>query len=249
MEPANQWVPIQTGFLLFNPSLISHRYEEIVSIIKRGKFGGNGWENSGIGFFYGGATTAGVLTYMLAKDWGQKTIWDYARFAPADAVEVLKETLLNDNFASDGTGYSVTFPDWPFTEIQWLGFDEVNVCSRSVCRPRSSPLKAVSKIRSIHFTGAFEFGSLIKSDRFKDGDSNMANKLLAGAMIEEGNSVFPVDGGERFADCKGLFAILFARQLTLFYRIVKRTKLELWFLNQAEESGEEARTTSYLHKP
>jgi hypothetical protein len=189
---------------------------------------------------------------MLAKDWGKKKIirdgppdrpeiWDYVKTEPADAVKVLKETLLNDDFASDGTGYRISFPNWPFKEIQFVASDDVNVCTRTVCRPRSSPLKAVSQIRSVHFTGAFELGSVIKSDYLQDGPQGqnqaMVNRLLGAKATD-----FPTDAQGRFDDCKGIFSWLMARQLTLLFRVAKRTKLELWFWNMAVDAGEEGRS-------
>lgn len=33
MEGPNPWPPIQSGFLLFNPSLIAHRYKEVLALI------------------------------------------------------------------------------------------------------------------------------------------------------------------------------------------------------------------------
>jgi hypothetical protein len=257
MEPdGGRWAPIQTGFLLFNPSLISSRYDEVVNTIKRGQFLGTGlggWENSGIGYFYGGATTAGVLTYTLAKNWGTtNSIWDYAKFVPDDSAGLshlligqadssefdengilkarkgLQESLMNDNYASDGTSYDISYPKWPFKEIQWLRWDEYNVLSRQICHPKKGHLWAVSRIRSVHFTGAFETASLIKSRKFSD--NGFANDWLGGERE------FSAEGA-KFKDCKGIFQIIAARQLALLLRAKERTGVELQFwINQAQNN-------------
>ena len=49
--------------------------------------------------------------YMLAKGWSG-TAYDHAKFEPNDSIEMLKQTLAEDKWSSDSTGYAITFPDW-----------------------------------------------------------------------------------------------------------------------------------------
>ena len=57
---------VQGGFLVVQPSL--RVFEEIVEIVRDGRFGGkySGWNNTGIGNWWGGATIQGVVPYYYA---------------------------------------------------------------------------------------------------------------------------------------------------------------------------------------
>merc|ERR1740127_304890 len=105
--------PIQTGFLLFNPALTAQQVPEILSIYKRGQWSqemsaddkeyvptqNGGWERSDVGSFYGGATTAGILSYYYlqhlpgAAVGSTETIYDYVTFTPADPLTDIKDNL------------------------------------------------------------------------------------------------------------------------------------------------------------
>jgi len=55
----------QAALLIYRPSL--ERHQEMMDIWHRGDFGPRGWEQSDIGYFYGGATISGLLPYMFLK--------------------------------------------------------------------------------------------------------------------------------------------------------------------------------------
>lgn len=54
--------PAQGGFLVIRPSM--ERFEEFCAIIKKGQHGGNGWEGSKIGNFWGGQTIQGIIPFF-----------------------------------------------------------------------------------------------------------------------------------------------------------------------------------------
>lgn len=56
---------LQASMMVFKPSLSRHR--EMMDIWHRGDFGSEGWDKSGIGYYYGGATVSGVLPYMFIR--------------------------------------------------------------------------------------------------------------------------------------------------------------------------------------
>jgi len=56
---------LQAGFMVFKPNPTMH--QEMMDIWHRGHFDSSGWEKSGIGYYYGGATISGVLPYMFMK--------------------------------------------------------------------------------------------------------------------------------------------------------------------------------------
>jgi hypothetical protein len=61
MATSKRNTPVQGGFLLLKPSM--DVFENLVQIIYEGNWGGQGWRGSGIGFFWGGATIQGILSY------------------------------------------------------------------------------------------------------------------------------------------------------------------------------------------
>jgi hypothetical protein len=101
-------------------------------------------EGTAVGNFYGGATTAGVLTYFLTKDWPKEhNIWDYIATSPDDGQ--VKRRLPGDNLAVDGGSYTITFSKWPFKTIKFLSHDVWNVNPRMVRIPK---LCVVLRIRT-----------------------------------------------------------------------------------------------------
>eukprot|EP00611_Tribonema_gayanum_P001806 TRINITY_DN1131_c0_g2_i1.p2 TRINITY_DN1131_c0_g2~~TRINITY_DN1131_c0_g2_i1.p2 ORF type:complete len:346 (-),score=88.04 TRINITY_DN1131_c0_g2_i1:484-1521(-) len=54
-------MPVQGGFLLLRPSL--EIFQTLVEIVRKGDFTGDGWNKSGIGWFWGGDTIQGLLAY------------------------------------------------------------------------------------------------------------------------------------------------------------------------------------------
>merc|ERR1719238_2422634 len=68
LENMNNVVPVvQGGFLLVRPNVTD--LEEIKRITREGRFGGGGWENSRIGYAYGGVGPQGMFSYHFHKQW------------------------------------------------------------------------------------------------------------------------------------------------------------------------------------
>merc|ERR1719401_2631155 len=57
---------VQGGFLLVRPNATD--LEEIKRITREGTFNGGGWQNSHIGYAYGGVGPQGMMSYYFHKD-------------------------------------------------------------------------------------------------------------------------------------------------------------------------------------
>lgn len=57
---------VQGGFLVVRPSMDVFR--RLVAVSQRGVWGSTGWERSGIGYWWGGATIQGLLPYFFHTD-------------------------------------------------------------------------------------------------------------------------------------------------------------------------------------
>ncbi len=64
MGPKSPAVPAQGGFLVVRPSMDTFR--EFQAIIRKGDYGGQGWEGSRIGGFWGGQTIQGIVPFFYA---------------------------------------------------------------------------------------------------------------------------------------------------------------------------------------
>jgi hypothetical protein len=72
-------VPIRDSFLIVKPSI--DRFEQIKSMIKKGKHNRNGWFDSRIGNFWGGQTLKGLLPYVYyAKHKGKGKLLDSCKY-------------------------------------------------------------------------------------------------------------------------------------------------------------------------
>jgi hypothetical protein len=58
--------PAQGGFLLFRPNKTD--FEAVTALTREGNWSGNGWEESKIGYCYGGVGPDGLLAYYFNKD-------------------------------------------------------------------------------------------------------------------------------------------------------------------------------------
>jgi hypothetical protein len=57
--------PVQGGFMAVQPS--EEDYTRIVGLYQTEKFSGNGWGNSGLGYYWGGPTIQGILPYYYER--------------------------------------------------------------------------------------------------------------------------------------------------------------------------------------
>jgi hypothetical protein len=58
-------VPLQGGFIVFKPSL--ERFTELQGVIRQGRHGRLGWEESMVGNFWGGQSIAGLIPYVYHR--------------------------------------------------------------------------------------------------------------------------------------------------------------------------------------
>lgn len=64
--PSSTMPPAQGGWLLFRPRQAD--YDQVVNITIQGRWSGRGWEQSQIGYCYGGVGPDGLLQYYFNKD-------------------------------------------------------------------------------------------------------------------------------------------------------------------------------------
>jgi len=77
---------LQGAFLVIRPNV--QRYDEIMDVWYGGNFSGQGWNLSGIGYYYGGSTVQGILPFFWKK------------VHPEEAVEV-DQCVYNNNAKDD----------------------------------------------------------------------------------------------------------------------------------------------------
>jgi len=58
--------PVQGGFLLFRPNATD--FDNVKALTREGDWGGAGWKNSRVGYWYGGVGPDGLLQYYFNKD-------------------------------------------------------------------------------------------------------------------------------------------------------------------------------------
>jgi hypothetical protein len=56
---------VQGGWLLLRPNRTV--FDDILTVFKRGNFGGGGWEKSGVGYAWGGPTVQGLTAYYFYR--------------------------------------------------------------------------------------------------------------------------------------------------------------------------------------
>jgi hypothetical protein len=56
---------VQGGWLLLRPNRTV--FDDILTVFKKGNFGGGGWEQSGVGYAWGGPTVQGLTAYYFYR--------------------------------------------------------------------------------------------------------------------------------------------------------------------------------------
>lgn len=69
--------PFSAGFWLATPNEIAFR--EMVSLAQQGKWNDRGWNNSGIGWVYGGSTIMGLVPWWIFKKEPKEAIYEIPR--------------------------------------------------------------------------------------------------------------------------------------------------------------------------
>lgn len=164
-----RWPPVQGGFLCMKPSL--EVYEEIKEVVKTKKFCcGTGWDNSKVGWYYGGVGPQGLLAYYYLhyqKDWMvtdlKTATWRPGRkFAEVD--QCVYDVLTNANCVVTRLNKSMT---------SYVGTRDLKIkgtlCVNDECRVTESQEVMKAEMKHTHFTAMAHFRPWSDCEKTGDG--------------------------------------------------------------------------------
>jgi hypothetical protein len=137
---------VQGGFLLVRTNITD--LEEIKRTSREGKFGGSGWENSHIGYAYGGVGPQGMMSYHYHKDW-ELVVNQAPGYRDPHPAE--KERLFREFDPAYKTATSV--PGKRFLALDRRAYDVIDTPFTSAGLKNEDKKTIMARLRSAHFTG------------------------------------------------------------------------------------------------
>eukprot|EP00040_Diaphanoeca_grandis_P008774 m.46363 g.46363 ORF g.46363 m.46363 type:complete len:445 (-) comp20224_c0_seq1:102-1436(-) len=164
-----RWPPVQGGFLCMKPN--KDVYNEITNVVKTKKFCcGKGWDDSKVGWYYGGVGPQGLLAYYylhMQDDW-LKTELKTATWTPGrkfvEVDQCVYDVLSTSNCVKTRLNISMK---------RVAGTDDLatkrKVCVNDECRFSPSEAAMRAEMRHVHFTSTAHFRPWSDCEKTGDG--------------------------------------------------------------------------------